>query len=102
MSLTTEQIYGFYYGSTGDVAATLQAMLVESLSPHQRKIYELVYDSGQHGLTSVDIANKLKASVRSIDNALMVMFRFDLIVRSRHRDSRGIYYRYYMGNSFHK
>lgn len=97
MALSTKQIYEAYYNAriTRITAPTIvRNMLLESLSPHRKRVYECVYDAGTKGITSRQIADKLKGSLQGIDNALLELYRFDLLIRSEMKDDFGLYHIY--------
>ena len=100
MGLSTKQIYQFYYdASVNRVSAfsILRNMLIESLSPHRKRVYECVYDAGAKGITSRQIADKLKGSQNGVDNALLELYKFDLLIRTEMKDEHGLYHVYRTG-----
>lgn len=72
-------------------------MLVESLSPLRRNVYEQVYNAGKTGITAQQITNQIRGNLQSTDNALKELYDLDLIIRSEMHDAHGLYYLYRTG-----
>lgn len=99
MPLSTKEIYEFYYTASCDpkppsASKLIHAMLIASLAPKQKRIYQLVYDAGRNGVTAREISEKLKLSVNSASNALKEMYDMDLMFRSEAHNESGLYYVY--------
>lgn len=96
MGLTTRQIVEFYNGLFKRMDESprriLLDMVVESLSPQQRKVYAFVYDN--KNCTSQQIANALHISINSACNRLNELYSFDLVLRHEERNESGLYYKW--------
>lgn len=98
MGLATKQIANIYKGlwSMPDVTAhtVVRNLLIASLSPHRKKVYGRVYDSGNKGITARQIADEWKTEVASQSNALKELYDMDLVIRSENHDADGLFYVY--------
>lgn len=98
MGLTTRQIADIYKGLWATPTVTAQTivrnMLVCSLSPHRRKVYERVYDARGKGITARQIADEWGTEIASQSNALKELYDMDLIIRSESHDADGLFYVY--------
>ena len=100
MALTTQQIFDAYYtvATEPGVSAVqvLHALLLASLAPNRRRVYQCVYDAGRDGITTREIAGKLHRSIQSCDNALKELHDMHMLIRSEEHGKSGLFYVYKM------
>lgn len=98
MPLTSKQIMRFLedaamfeqQGRAQKASVVIRRMLVESLSPMAKSVYANLLGSGW--MTSMELAKRLKVSVRSMDNRLKELKELGLAVNRDESNEHGKYY----------
>lgn len=99
MALSTKAIHDIYYDVASETrktsaVAVVRRMLIESLAPNRKRVYECIYDSARKGITAREIADKLKISIQSAGNATKELYQLDLLTRQDMHGENGLYYIY--------
>lgn len=92
MSLTTPQIAHYYSLADGSVKAYVKLMLLESLGPQQRQVYDIVKRLG--GCRVAEVAGEMGIKVNHAGNLMKALVEFGLLKRRPVVDEEGLYYWY--------
>lgn len=88
MPLSTLQIAGYFARNPDN--AVVRDMLVDALSPVERKLYYLIAKTGP--TTTAELRKAIRSTIPSTGNMLLHMFNYGLLAREIKTDEQGLYY----------